>query len=264
MPPHRFRCTNRSCGAVWLQPHYCAACGGDFLVALPESVRNQPTAWQPRQRRGLRSAQSVVEQSKRAQRVSWGLDGLSLPLKTSVTLEGPPGGGKSTAATYVALALAAQGIEVVYVAVEEPDGATLTERFQRCRRAVGLPSLPRTLRLSDAISPHEVDEDLEAFQRGVVVLDSLTELRASDEWLAAQLVRPGLGWVLVQHWTTGKAPRGGLEPAYTVDVRGVVKDFGLRLIKNRWGPCVEIDLREPLSLNPEPDRQVVTFPGGDR
>ena len=123
-----------------------------------------------------------------------------------------------------------QGVEVVYVAVEEPDGATLTERFQRCRRAVGLPSLPPTLRLSDAISPHEVDEDLEAFQRGVVVLDSLTELRAHDEWFAAQLVRPGLGWVLVQHWTKGRAPIGGLEPAYIVDVRGVVQSFRLLLI----------------------------------
>ena len=84
----------------------------------------------------------VVENSKPTRRVSWGYEGLRVPWKTSITLEGPPGGGKSTAATHMALALSSAGIDVLYVAAEEQDSSTLTERFQRCRKAVGLPSLP--------------------------------------------------------------------------------------------------------------------------
>jgi hypothetical protein len=177
-----------------------------------------------------------------------------------MTVEGPPGQGKSTFATYAALALA-QNLDVLFVAVEEQSSGTLIERLVRCRREVGLSSLPSGLRISDARTPVEIEEDLVGFT-GVVVLDSLTDVKARPEWVSTLLEREDVGLVLVQHWTTGRAPRGGLEPSYTADVRGVADDFRLKLLKNRWGRCSEVEINAPLSLSGNAATDVLPFPGG--
>jgi hypothetical protein len=167
-----------------------------------------------------------------------------------VLVFGPPGGGKSTFSTTVALSLAATRRPVLYVSAEEGHADTAVERFRRCAGALGLDKLPHGLLLSDARTPEEVTSDVEMWQpeRGdaLLVLDSATELRAAPAWLDSLLVRPRLGLLVVQHVTTSGLPRGGLEPAFAVDVTLRCADLMAVLTKNRWGPCSRFDVRNPV------------------
>ena len=144
---------------------------------------------------------------------------------------GPPGVGKSTLTTSLAIS-AARRTSVVYVAAEEGHSSALMERFKRC----GLDDLAaRRLRISDARSLVELDEDLAtAEEQAIVVVDSLTELRCKIDTLAHTLA--GRSWWCTQHVTTAGVPRGGLEAAHLADIVLEVRAGGLVTPeKNRWG-----------------------------
>lgn len=265
-------CLTPGCGAVWPEPTtYCVHCGGSLLVPRPVEVRGQRPAWAPRQRRGPVSARELARRARPAHRVSWGYDALQLPIDTAVTIEGLPGQGKSTCATIIALTLAAQGVAVLYLASEEQRSTgpqslyvqdTLTERLARCLAALSMREVPVGLRITDAQTPHEADEDLRGF-RGVAIIDSLTDLRAQPGWIETLIAREGLGLLLVQHLTTGRQPRGGLEPAYAADVRIAMTDsMEASTVKNRWAPLATWRVDRPTTLARADAGVVVHFPGG--
>lgn len=210
-----YRCTNRACGKLWEQAGGCPACGATFLVPQALEIRKAPAGHRRRQRSRLRSFAELATDSQ-VQRYCWGYEPLRLPIDAGVSLEGPRGGGKSTVATLVALALGHQNVPVLYVATEKSFGETLPSRIRQCAEHLGI--VPSSfVQVSDAQAPHELEDDLATFRRGVVMIDSANELRPHFDDVANIRAR-GLGVLLVQHWTQAKQLRGGLGVRFGVDV----------------------------------------------
>jgi len=204
----------------------------------------------------------LIRDARRSTRSRWGYTALRLPLTAKVAVEGPPGGGKSTLASRIAVDLAAQGHRVLYLSVEEGQEETCVDRL---RRVCGLLDVapPAALLVADVQDVHEADEEVRAFRdhggQGVIVVDSLTELDASAAWWGELLAAPRLGVLLIQHLTTSGQPRGGLAPAYTAQVRLVVADLHAQVVKNRFGPCQDFPVLPPPTQAVHPDG-VVPFP----
>lgn len=203
-----------------------------------------------RPRRGVVLMSTLEAEGSRVHRVPWGFSALRLPVSSSLMVFGPPGGGKSTLATTAALALSHAGTPVLYLSAEEGHADTAVERFSRCSRALGLRRTPSSLAISDARSPDEASTDVERWladrRDALLVVDSASELRASPTWLEGLLARPRLGLLVVQHVTTGGLPRGGLEPAFAVDVTVRCAGLVAQVTKNRWGACEEFSVSAPL------------------
>ena len=153
---------------------------------------------------------------------------------------GPPGVGKSTLASHLAVS-AARRVPVLMVATEEGHAGTLSERLNRC----GLDDVSgHRLRVSDARNLAELEEDVRQLASDAIVfVDSLTELRCKPESLAELLA--GHSWWCTQHVTTGGDPRGGLEASHLADiVLEVCKGGVAKPRKNRWGAMDELQVFE--------------------
>ena len=194
--------------------------------------------------------------------LSMGYEPLRLPLTTSIAVDGAPGAGKSTLAATVALAIAHAGTRVLYLAVEEGQGATTIERFRRARTAMGIPA-PRCLVIADVATPREAQEEIRAVLASggpvFTVIDSLTDLGASKGFLQDLLGHGRLGLLFTGHLTTGSILRGGLEPVYAVDVWLSVADLVATIRKSRWGAGANFAVLEPMQLD-APRPAVVPFP----
>jgi|GEM_PF-3441969 len=245
----------------------CPSCGCRTLQPIPHSrngIAYGEPGCRPRRRRrpDTTDLASLVQSTKALRRCRWGLEGFTLPPTAKLAVEGPPGGGKSTLASRVAVDLAAQGHRVLNLSVEEGQEEPCIGRLQRACRLVGVPPAS-TLLVADVRDIHEADQELVAFRaagsKGVVIVDSLSELDASPTWWSELMVDPWMGVVVVQHLTTAGQPRGGLAPAYACQVRLVVNDLQAQVVKNRFGPCQVFSVLSPLAAAPETGR-VVPFP----
>ncbi len=226
----------------------------------------------PRRRPATISLPDLVSRHRPTRRVIWAYQQLPLPPTARLLLYGPPGGGKSTASTMMALSLASQGFAVLVLAAEEGQGESLVERFTRCADLLELERLPDEVEVADVETLAEADDELGRWRarcgKGVVIVDSVTELRASTDWLRQILSDDQLGAVLVAHQTTSGAPRGGWSAAYTVEV--VVRVEGLRAAatKSRWCPLEEWQVLEPVAVHRASGRGggmvVPLYPGGAR
>lgn len=195
-----------------------------------------------RRRRSLASAADLVREAEKPKLFTWGWPELQLPLFCKLTVRGEPGGGKSTLSTAVAISIASTaGVDVLYVSAEEGAEASAVERFARVATAMGV-DVPARLILSDARDVHEADQDIQAYEAGLrgkgglIVIDSLSQLRPSQQWWEDLITSPH-GVIFVMHITTGGHARGGREPEFAVDTNIHVDDQGTAVIvKNRWGP----------------------------
>lgn len=238
--PLLFRCPE--CGAEWSTPGACRSCWVQYTFPVPVSRDGKPYgspgARPHRQRR--RPTRPLLEQMKDARHpklVEFGYPSLRLPLNVSAIVTGPPGGGKSTFCTAMALGLALEGISVLWISVEEGTGPTTMRRFGQVLSWMGSPTLPKdTPLISDSRQLRDVHEEITKFEKvskGVVFLDSLTVAGASTEWFE-DISRGPLGIVAICHENSKGNPMGGTRPAYDTDVHIGVQDFAATIRKSRW------------------------------
>lgn len=228
---------------------------------LKNGVQPGQPGFEPRERRrrSLASAADLVREADKPKLHTWGWPQLQVPLFAKLTVRGEPGGGKSTLATAVAISIASTaGVDVLYVSAEEGAEASAVERFARVATAMGI-DVPPGLILSDARDVHEADEDIQAYEAGLrgkgglIVVDSLSQLRPAQQWWEDLIASPH-GVIFVMHVTTGGHARGGREPEFAVDTNIHVDDQGTAVIvKNRWGPTGQacaFNARQPPRLVP--------------
>lgn len=262
----------------------CDRCGADYLAWQPEcdgcrsasSLRRIPPSRRgnqygsagyrpaPRRRPPTRSLEELVAKATPVRMVPWGYEALTLPPEARVAADGPPGGGKSTLSAFMALVLAARGVRVLVLSVEEGLAPTAIARWTRCADQVGYARPPANVELADVRDPEEARSELDAWRArgpGCVVIDSTSDLRCSDEWLAGVYADDALGIVTVQHVVTSGAPRGGWEIAHKADVRVTCRELTASITKNRWGSCTSFPILEPLRIADPPRGEVVPFPG---
>src|SRR5262245_41911188 len=127
------------------RPDFCGTClARDALLPMPDRVGGLDGAITPPARVGIVRA-AELRPAGRSAPYGPPFDVWRLADPHAVELLGPPGGGKSTLATRMAVS-AARRVDVLYVAVEEGHSQTLTERLQRA----GVDDLAaRRLRVSD-------------------------------------------------------------------------------------------------------------------
>lgn len=244
-------------GPVWV-PECTAGCGR-VGTAVPRGLSKGGKPWgspeyrpAPRRRPPTFTLPELLDRSRAPDRVPWGYDELRLPVTARVALHGLPGQGKSTVACRCTLGLGQAGVDVLVLAVEEGHEQTLVERFERCATPMALPRMPESIRIADVATPEEALEEIDAWRRRagkrrVIVVDSLSELGASPGWLQDVASDPDTGMIVVEHLTTGNAPRGGWHVAYGVQVRIVCEKMRANVTKNRWGPCTPFDVLAPFA-----------------
>lgn len=223
-------------------PEQPPACGGCYspgaLVPLPDAHRGRAVAPSPRRRLGAVRA-GDLRPSNRLAPYGPPWDAWRLGDPHALLLRGPPGGGKSTLASKLAIS-AARRVDALYVAAEEGHSQSLSERMQRC----GLDDLSaRRLLVSDARDALELEDDL-AVHRGarLVVLDSVTELRVSPAQVATAL--QGRSWIAIAHVNARGGTHGGHDFDHAVDAVFEVVDFNAKPIKNRFGAMETLRVNE--------------------
>jgi len=220
------------------RPGVCGSCGEmHYLRAMPTRVGGRAVALSPRRRTGLVSARDLAPDTSLAPYgepwSAWRLGG-----QHALLLVGPPGCGKSTAATALACSAARQW-DVLYVASEEGHSVALRERLSRC----GVTDLAaRRLVVSDARDLDELSEDLERSSARLVVLDSVSELRATPLAVVERL--RGRSLIAVQHVNARGGGLGGHEWAHAVDCVVHVEDGVACPRKNRFGGMSSIRIWE--------------------
>lgn len=237
----------------------CDGCGRRFtLVRVPVSRRGDVYGSpeyrpQPRYRPPTRTLREFAEEATPTLRRYWAFEELYFPVETIITVDGGAGGGKSTLSALITLGLARGGVPVLVLSVEEGLDQTAVERWMRCADLMRLRTLPEIATIADVSTPEEARTEIDAWRlrhsAGVVVIDSVTELQCSSEFLARLAGEPGLGLVLIQHLSTSGKPRGGWETTYKADVRISCKDLVATITKNRWGPCGSFPVLEPITAD---------------
>ena len=220
------------------RPGVCSTCNEmHFLLPMPTRVGGRVVALSPRRRTGLVAARDLAPDTSLAPYGEpwsvWRLGG-----QHALLFVGPPGCGKSTAATALACSAARQW-DVLYVASEEGHSVGLRERLSRC----GVTDLAaRRLVVSDARDLDELSEDLEKSSARLVVLDSVSELRASPLSVVERL--RGRSLVAVQHVNSRGLGLGGQEWSHSVDCVVQVEDGVATPQKNRFGGMAAIKVWE--------------------
>lgn len=216
------------------RPETCGACLlGDLLAPMPDRLQGRDVASAPRRRGGVVAAHALRPTDRRA---PYGppADVWEIGDPHAVLHVGPSGGGKSTLATRM-LVSAARRVPVLYVAAEEGHAHTLASRLERA----GLDDLSaRRLSVSDARTLLELEEDLAASPAAIVVLDSVTELRAKPEEIATMLA--GRSWIAIAHVNSRGGAQGGPSWPHAVDTVIEVVDGVARPLKNRFGPMTQV------------------------
>lgn len=221
-------------GSYTERPPFCGQCLPGTLVPVPAAMRGRAVELGPRRRVGpvpagrLRPDDSAAPYSE-----PWSV--WRLGVRHALLLFGPPGSGKSTVATRMAVS-AARRVEVLYVAVEEGHSVSLRERLVRA----GLDDISgRRLRVTDARDLAELAEDLGS--SSIVVIDSLSELSVSPLALV-EVLGADRSWVGVAHANTRGGAYGGHEWGHAVDA--VVRvDQGIAApVKNRFGPMDHVQV----------------------
>lgn len=219
------------------RPPTCGGCLSDVgLVPMPDRIDGRDVASAPRVRAGVVLARDLRSDSRPAP-FGAPFDAWTLGDPCAVELLGPPGGGKSTCATAMAVS-ASRRVDVLYVAVEEGHARTLVERLQRA----GLDDLTaRRLRVGDGRTLHEIGEDLRAVPDArLVIVDSVTELGASPEQLVPMLL--GRSWIVVSHVNARGNSHGGSAWSHAVDVVVDVIDGKASPRKNRFGGMCSLNV----------------------
>jgi len=235
-----FRCT--ACGCEWTSPGPCRACWAPVTLPVPASRDGLPYGTpgarphRPR-RRPTRGLEDVLRSARLPALVRFGYASLWLPLMVAVLVSGPPGGGKTTLCSIIALSLALQGIRVLWASAEEGAGPTTVERFRRLLHWLGDPPPPgHHLLVSDARNLRDVHQEISAFEKDggrVVFVDSLTAIAAPPAWFDDLLAGP-LGVVAIAHLNSRGSPVGGSRVAYDADVHLSVDRFKAEILKSRW------------------------------
>ncbi len=264
-----------ACGCEWPSGGPCQACW--FPVTLPVPVSRDGLPYgsegaRPRRPRAkpTQPLEALLESSERPELVSFGYAACRFPWDVSLLVTGPPGGGKTTACTGMALTLAVSGLSVLWASCEEGSGPTTVERFRRVHGWLGQPPLPPgSPRISDQRTIRGIHDEVRDFEDSgghVVVLDSLTAMSASPGWFD-DLINGPLGVIAVAHQNAKGGPMGGSRVAYDADVHLVVENFEVKVRKTRWlaegAPQVwAVDDLAPLvaSSQPGPESKVVPFP----
>lgn len=213
-----------ACGLCFVSDHLAP------LPILPMRVGVRAVASGPRRRAGLvRAGDLQVEHRAAAYGPPWNVWAFGEP--HGIELRGPPGGGKSTLATRLAVS-AARRVPVLYVAAEEGHSRSMQDRLQRA----GLDDLSaRRLRISDARHLVELDEDVRAVGSGVlVIVDSVTELQATPASLESTL--QGHSWIVISRLNARGLSAGGNGWTSAADVSIDVEDGIGTPTKNRFGP----------------------------
>jgi predicted ATP-dependent serine protease len=131
-------------------------------------------------------------------------------------------------------------VSVLYCAVEEGHSVTLAERIDR---AAPDDLARRRLRVSDARTVAEIEDDLAAVPDArLVLVDSITELRASELWIAEAM--RGRSWIAVAHQNTRGTAHGGAAIEHAVDVVIDVDGGVATPRKNRYGGMAAITIWE--------------------
>jgi predicted ATP-dependent serine protease len=196
---------------------------------MPARVAGRDVAILPRRRVGVVRAGDLRPSGRKA---PYGapFDRWTIGDPHAIELLGPPGGGKSTLATRMSVS-AARRVPVLYIAAEEGHGQALVARLHRA----GMDDMAaQRLRVSDARTMTEVDEDLRATDAPLVVVDSVTELGASAEQVVSALL--GRSWIAVSHVNAQGASYGGQTMSHAVDVVVRVEKGVATPTKNRFGP----------------------------
>jgi len=216
----------------------CSLCFDNQLLPMPANVKGRELGNPaPRRRAGIRRADTLKPSNELAPYggpyAAW-----KVAAKHLIEIHGPPGSGKSTAATQLAISAARQW-NVLYVAVEEGHSIALKERFERC----GLTELvARRLDVSDAADWPEFCEDLDATDAKLVVIDSLSELKCDIKRLLESLGDRSA--ILVSQVNSRRGPTGGLRGAHLADVVCECSAGVAKVTKNRFAVPTTFSLFE--------------------
>lgn len=218
------------------RPPVCGAClQGDRLAPVPARVAGREVAIAPRRRVGLvRAGEMRPDHRPAPYGPPW--DRWRFGEPHALELKGPPGGGKSTLATKLAVS-AARRVPVLYIAAEEGHSSSLAERLERAE----LDELAgRRLAISDARSLAEVEEDLRQSDAAIVIVDSVTEMAVAPPQLVPMLL--GRSWIVIVHLNGRGESFGGNAWAGAADASIRVEDGLATPAKNRFGPMDELEV----------------------
>jgi hypothetical protein len=264
-------CSYKPCQSDYTsKPVCCVYCGHDQFHLTPVSKKGQiygSDDFRPKER-VLPKIQSIVdlEQQTALPRYDWGdFPQLKLPTTSRVTVEGLPGSLKSTFSRRCALSLASQGIPVLLASTEEGlQSSTFQLGLKRAKSLIGLNAFPPLLHVVYVKYMEDLVQYLREWGRnfGVVIVDSITLLNPNKEFIENLLETCKLGFIFVEHLTTGKIPVGGFRLSYLSDVRIVTfkkeERYLARIEKNRFGSLAEFSIEQ--SYKPKEPSKIIDFP----
>jgi len=228
------------CGALYEgSVDRCSICFDNQVVAMPSNIRGREIGNPaPRRRAGIRRAGEIKPDESLApyggEFASW-----KVAARHVIEIHGPPGGGKSTAATQLAISASRQW-PVLYIAVEEGHSVGLAKRLERC----GLNELAsRRLSISDAADWAEFIEDLDGSDARLVIIDSISELKPEMKTLLEVLGDRSA--ILISQVNARRGPVGGLRGAHLADLVAECVGGLLTVTKNRFAPPTTLRLFEP-------------------
>lgn len=220
------------CGSSYsARPATCGIClSSKRLRREPSSPSASAITIRSSSRRGVISASKLHGPSKVRLAYSGPLEAWGLPMRHSLALVGPPGGGKSTLAAMAATGW--QGRSALIISAEEPSGEHLRARLVRVGADL------TKIAVSDAVTMDELVEDVGSSVADLVVIDSVSVLAATPAKLVEVLA--GRSWVCVIQLNARGGSLGGHGWEHAADC--VVSVNGGRAVpsKNRAGFLDEI------------------------
>lgn len=219
------------------RPPTCGTClGHDLLVPLPDRIEGRTVTITPRRRVGVVSAGALRSEGRLAPLGEPFASAWKLGDPFCAELLGEPGGGKSTCAAKMAVS-AARRVDVLLVSAEEGHSIPLADRLRRA----GLDDMTvARLRVTDARTMNEVREDLAHDAARLVILDSVTEMKATAEEVVTAM--QGRSWIVVSQVNVRGQSYGGQTMSHAVDALIDVAKGVATPRKNRFGGMSPVDV----------------------
>lgn len=207
---------------------YCSRCGQlDTIVAIAN--RSMDNLWRTEEGVAL-SAAEIVKRRHRKKLASASYPKLAFDRESLIAVYGNPGGGKSTFALRLI-----DGVDgpSMYLCFEEPaDSVTVADRVRR------LEIIREDIVFASPDTPKSVEELVERYRPGFVVVDSLSETSLTIDDLKRISRFYGICVIFILHVTTDGTAKGGTRGIHMADLVVRVSDLEWEIEKSRYSARV--------------------------